>query len=122
MLAANAVRSVASALPEPFGAQTALPFGLAVPLLPTPVPAELPELDPTAEAWLLGFADADAWAHGCSASMRLTAHSRKRRLPSRRSALQIENCSFCRMPSSINLSRTTGGTYMTRSPVSEYIT
>jgi DDE family transposase len=34
----------------------------------------------------------------CSTSMRLTAHSRKRRLPSRRSALQIENGSFCRMP------------------------
>src|SRR5215469_16008671 len=51
-----------------------------------------------------------------------TIQSTKYRLPSRRSARQMLKGSFCRIPSSSSLSRTIGGTYITRPSVSEYMT
>src|SRR5579863_6412432 len=120
MLADSAARSVAWAPLDPFVAPVALSFDLAVPLPLALAPGLRAVLDAAAEPWLSWFIGVGT--HGCSTSIRLTAHSRKRRLPSRRSALQIENGSFCRTPSSISLSRTIGGRYMTRSSLSEYIT
>src|ERR1035438_8131183 len=117
MLAASADRNEAWATWETFNAPAVLPFGFPLPL-PGTVTA--------------GAADAttgdgkpactESLVLGCSGGMRFTVHWIERRLPSRCSALQIENGSFCRMPSSTNLSRTIGGTYMTRSSMSEYIT
>src|ERR1035441_1270279 len=60
---------------------------------------------------------------GCrGSSILLTRHSIQRLFSSRSSALQISKTSRARIPSSWICFATTGGTYMTRSPSSEYIT
>src|SRR6516225_4836734 len=119
MLAVSAARNAVSgvtdlvsalaALPFPFPLPLPLPFGLTRAPLPS---AGDPGISPCAVALCAGAAELS----GC------TTQSTNRRLPSRRSARQIANGSFCRMPSSTSLSRTSGGTYITRPSVSEYIT
>src|ERR1035438_5395361 len=60
---------------------------------------------------------------GCRGSSILrTRHSIQRLFSSRSSALQISKISRARMPSSWICFATTGGTYITRSPSSEYMT
>src|ERR1022692_2764143 len=60
---------------------------------------------------------------GCrGSSILLTRHSIQRLFSSRSSALQISKISRARIPSSRICCATTGDTYMTRSPSSEYIT
>src|ERR1022692_2059547 len=60
---------------------------------------------------------------GCrGSSILLTRHSIQRLFSSRSSALQISKISRARIPSSRIWFATTGGTYMTRSPSSEYMT
>src|SRR5271165_5577523 len=118
MLAVSAARNAVSADPDlvdtladlPFPLPLLLPFGLTrAPLSPfTGEPGVSP-------------CEVTIWGGAAETSSSKT-QSTKRRLPSRRSARQIANGSFCRIPSSTSLSRTTGGTYMTRPSVSEYIT
>src|SRR6516165_7805339 len=105
----NYLVSALAALPFPFPLPLPLPFGLTRAPLPS---AGDPGISPCAVALCAGAAELS----GC------TTQSTNRRLPSRRSARQIANGSFCRMPSSTSLSRTSGGTYITRPSVSEYIT
>src|ERR1039458_7640156 len=60
---------------------------------------------------------------GCrGSSILLTRHSIQRLFSSRSSALQISKISRARIPSSRICCATTGGTYITRSPSSEYMT
>src|ERR1035437_135581 len=60
---------------------------------------------------------------GCrGSSILLTRHSIQRLFSSRNSALQISKISRARIPSSRICCATTGGTYITRSPSSEYMT
>src|ERR1039458_3324163 len=78
-------------------------------------------------ALLLGLAAAVSGTFGDCAGCRgssilLTRHSIQRLFSSRNSALQISKISRARIPSSRICCATTGGTYMTRSPSSEYIT
>src|SRR6516164_4527647 len=116
MLAVSAARNAVSAVPNLIGALAALPFPLPLPFgltrAPLPPSAGEPGGSPCTVALCAGAAELS----GC------TTQSTNRRLPSRRSARQIANGRFCRMPSSISLSRTSGGTYITRPSVSEYIT